>query len=58
MMPENPYESVEYERFVQSMVKHCHCDPEYQPCDGVLAGGMCDDMHRSEREELEEEEEY
>lgn len=43
-MPENPYESIEYERFVASMVPHCHCAERYRPCDGVLAGGICDGM--------------
>lgn len=52
-MPENPYESVEYERFVQYMANHCHCEPpDRRPCDGVLAGGVCDGA----KEEPEEEE--
>lgn len=58
-MPENPYDSVEYERFVQSMVPHCHCAERYRPCDGVLAGGICDnmghdDLRESEFEELDD----
>lgn len=43
-MPENPFDSVEYEQFVASMVPHCHCSARYRPCDGVLAGGICDGM--------------
>lgn len=39
---EDPYTSEDYERFVESMVPHCHCDPRFRPCDGVLAGGCCD----------------
>lgn len=33
----------EYDAYVQSMVQHCQCLPlEHRPCDGVLAGGLCD----------------
>lgn len=42
--PENPFESEEYDRFVESMVPHCHCRESNRPCDGVLAGGICDDI--------------
>lgn len=40
-------EEIEYERqqalFVESMVGYCHCEPySARPCDGVLAGGLCD----------------
>lgn len=41
---EDPYESEEYQRFVESMVPHCHCAERHRPCDGVLAGGLCDNM--------------
>ncbi len=33
----------EYQAFVDSQAKHCHCSRDC-PCDGVLAGGFCDDM--------------
>ena len=41
-----------YERFMppasfyERMAKDCRCCPECQnaPCDGVCAGGMCDEM--------------
>lgn len=39
---QDPYQSAEYQQFVESMVPHCHCHGQYRPCDGVLAGGMCD----------------
>lgn len=42
--PENPFESEEYEQFVQSMVPYCRCKESNRPCDGVLAGGLCDDV--------------
>jgi len=36
-------EREEYEAFVRSMIEHCHCEPaDLRPCDGVLAGGVCD----------------
>ena len=37
------YETTEYADFVESMLPHCHC-ARNRPCDGVLAGGMCDDI--------------
>lgn len=40
----NPFESEEYARFVLSMVPLCHCRESNRPCDGVLAGGICDGM--------------
>lgn len=39
---DDPYESEEYQKFVASMAKHCHCRANNCPCDGVLAGGLCD----------------
>lgn len=47
---DNPYDSPEYAAFVESMAKHCHCEPAgSRPCDGVLAGGLCDGMDWTER---------
>lgn len=50
--PENPdgsvaepdtYQSEEYNRFVEESANHCECRAPYpRPCDGVLAGGLCD----------------
>lgn len=40
---EDPYQSEEYQKFVESMAEYCHCAaPHPRPCDGVLAGGPCD----------------
>lgn len=39
---EDSCETEEYQRFVESMVPHCHCRESHRPCDGVLAGGVCD----------------
>lgn len=48
---EDPYQSEEYQRFVEIMVAHCHCTPEHhRPCDGVLAGGICDNMQEENRD--------
>lgn len=41
----NPFDCEEYEKFIESMVPHCHCDTQHRPCDGVLAGGLCDNIH-------------
>ena len=32
----------DYAAFVESIVPFCHCADKFKPCDGVLAGGMCD----------------
>lgn len=50
----DPYQSEEYARFVASMVPHCHCCERNRPCDGVLAGGICDGVTEPEREETGE----
>lgn len=52
---EGPYESAEYQRFVEEMAKYCECLPlERRPCDGVLAGGFCDRMGQEPEEEEED----
>lgn len=40
--PENP----KYKRWLEECAKDCHCCPICWdfPCDGVMAGGLCDDM--------------
>lgn len=43
MNSECPYETEEYQKFVESMVPYCHCVTN-RPCEGVLAGGMCDEI--------------
>lgn len=49
---EDPYHSEDYQKFVESMVEHCHCMPYgNRPCDGVLAGGLCDDMREVRNED-------
>ena len=36
----------EYQRFVEGQRRFCRCSRD-SPCDGVLAGGMCDDIQDS-----------
>lgn len=37
--------SEDYQRFLDSMIRYCHCSPKFGgPCDGVLAGGLCDNL--------------
>ena len=33
-----------YQKWVEGMAMHCRCDHD-RPCAGVLAGGLCDDLH-------------
>lgn len=47
---DDPYNDVAYQEFVESMVPHCHCDERFRPCDGILAGGVCDQI-KDERDE-------
>lgn len=55
---EDPYQSEEYQRFVDSMFHECHCKESNRPCDGVMVGGLCDGIEEEpERYEDEEEEE-
>jgi hypothetical protein len=42
-------ESLQYAAFVESMVPFCYC-AQNRPCDGVLAGGICDDVQDEEPE--------
>lgn len=55
---DDPYQSEEYQKFVESMIPYCRCSHD-QPCDGVLAGGICDNVQRETdttwRDTLEEE---
>jgi len=42
-------EDEEYQKFVDSMVHYCHCGRQHRPCDGVLAGGLCDNIQDEPR---------
>jgi hypothetical protein len=44
-----------YQALVEKLAHKCTCTPESdRPCDGLLAGGMCDDLHM-DREITDEE---
>ena len=43
-----------YQAFVAEAAKHCHCDPFFGVCAGVLAGGFCDDMQLDDYDEFDE----
>jgi len=40
------YEGLEYQKWLDEMEKDCTCCPicSEVPCDGVCAGGFCDEM--------------
>jgi hypothetical protein len=42
--PKDILETEDYQKFVDSMVPFCHCTDHNRPCDGVLAGGLCDNV--------------
>lgn len=48
-------EDEEYQKFVESMVPYCRCSRN-QPCDGVLAGGLCDNIQEDNWESVFEDE--
>lgn len=54
----DPFGTPEYHRYVMEAAKRCHCEgTNERPCDGVLAGGMCDrrkDEIEDENESLDE----
>ena len=40
----DPLEDPKYQEWLEEMAKHCPCTPAYnRPCEGVCAGGLCDD---------------
>ena len=39
-----------YAAWIAELAKVCTCTPPSErPCDGLLAGGLCDDRHTDER---------
>lgn len=53
---EEIFNSEEYAKFVESMVSYCHCAHD-RPCDGVLAGGLCDNIQDDPHDDEETPEE-
>ena len=37
------FAAADYQAFVESQLPHCRCRSGDRPCDGVLAGGLCDE---------------
>ena len=51
MKEENPYDTPEYQIFVEECAKHCMCHPaSLRPCDGALCG-LCDSVVESEEDD-------
>ena len=49
----------EYQKFVIGQLKYCSCPIGHAPCDGVLAGGMCDRVQELDYfDEMDEDEDY
>lgn len=46
--PVDMTDDLEYQKFVESMVQYCHCAERHRPCDGVLAGGLCDNIQEDD----------
>lgn len=45
--------SEQYQKYVEECAKDCHCEVD-KPCDGVLAGGICD-RQKAHHDTLEDE---
>lgn len=41
-----PQDDPEYQKMVEELALQCTCTGADKPCDGLLAGGLCDDMHQ------------
>ena len=37
-------DDADYQTWIESLVKYCRCQNGDVPCDGLLAGGICDEM--------------
>jgi hypothetical protein len=48
---DNVTDDPSYQELVAELAKECTCTPPgNRPCDSLLAGGLCDDLHLGERE--------
>jgi len=48
--PEEITRDPHYAKWIEELAKVCTCTPAGErPCDGLLAGGLCDDRHTDER---------
>lgn len=46
--PGDPQDDPAYQKMVEELAQQCTCTGLCRPCDGLLAGGLCDDMHMDE----------
>lgn len=53
----DPTDDPAYQVFIEESAKHCHCRANNCPCDGVLAGGLCDMVQEEEPERSYDEDE-
>lgn len=50
--PEDPSEDPNYQAWLEELAKQCRCNPgSLRPCDGLMAGGMCDGLDLTEDRE-------
>lgn len=51
MNEQDPYESEEYQKFVERMAERCLSYPvSSRPCEGCLQGSVCDELKSAELE--------
>lgn len=41
---------IELNRWYNLQASRCHCDSIFAPCDGVMSGGVCDNLQSSDEE--------
>lgn len=46
-----PQDDPAYQEMVDELAKICRCKGMDKPCDGLLAGGLCDHLDFSERDD-------
>lgn len=53
-MTEDPFESEEYQKFVEEQAQFCSCEPlDLRPCEGVLSGGPCDRVNQEKEDDVD-----
>lgn len=45
---EDPSQDPNYQRWIEELAKHCRCS--CGPCDGLMSGGICDEIVDPERD--------
>ena len=44
----------DYEMYVADAAKACRCSDLWAPCEGVLAGGVCDELYDDEQDDYDD----